>query len=340
MESIAFIWGRYMVYWSTAIVTMACAVGMLLFLFLYLWDEEDYLGGFWALPLSLGLGMLGARLAHWYFRRDAYESLAAALTDYSVGGFLLAGAFAGVFLAALILAALRRGSHLGAMLDAMSMAGAGAIALGRLSCLTNSSDRGAILPEGSFWGGNVLSVSTGAVEYRFNTFAIQAVLAGVILAVLLVVYFLRRREYHRRPGDLFWLFCLYYGGSQTVLDSTRIDSTYFLSNGFVSVTQVLGLAAVVAALVCFTVRYLKTGGWKPGAASLWVVSLLFLCGACYMEYYVQRHGSQAAFGYTVMAICMGLVLVLGTILWSVTRTREIPRSRPTVYESLNQGDFE
>ena len=165
MESIAFIWGRYMVYWSTAIVTMACGVGMLLFLFLYLWDEEDYLGGFWALPLGLGLGMLGARLAHWYFRRDAYESLAAALTDYSVGGFLLAGAFAGVFLAALILAALRRGRHLGAMLDAMSMAGAGAIALGRLSCLTNSSDRGAILPEGSFWGGKVLSVSTGAVEF-------------------------------------------------------------------------------------------------------------------------------------------------------------------------------
>ena len=27
MESIAFIWGRYMVYWSTAIVTMACGVG-------------------------------------------------------------------------------------------------------------------------------------------------------------------------------------------------------------------------------------------------------------------------------------------------------------------------
>ena len=93
------------------------------------------------LPLSLGLGMLGARLAHWYFRRDAYESLTAALTDYSVGGFLLAGAFAGVFLAALILAALRRGRHLGAMLDAMSMAGAGAIALGRLSCLTYSSNR-------------------------------------------------------------------------------------------------------------------------------------------------------------------------------------------------------
>ena len=59
-----------------------------------------------------------------------------------------------------------------------------------------------------------------------------------------------------------------------------------------------------------------------------------------MESYDPRHASQAAVAYSVMAICMGLVLVLGTILWSVTRTREIPRSRPTVYESLNQGDFE
>ena len=340
MESIAFIWGRYMVYWSTAIVTMACGVGILLFLFLYLWDEEDTLGGFWAVPLSLGLGMVCARLAHWYFRRDAYDSLLSALTDYSVGGFALVGAFAGVLLAALLLAALRRGRHLGAMLDAMSLAGAGAIALGRLACLTNASDRGCILPEGAAWGGAVVSASTGSAEYRLNTFALQSAAAGVVLVVLLVLFFLRRREYHRRPGDLCWLFCLYYGGTQAVLDSTRTDSLYFLSNGFVSVTQVLGLAAVVIALVCFTVRYLKTGGWIPGAAALWIVSVLFLGGAGYMEYYVQRHGSQAAFAYGVMAICMGLVLVLGTVLWSVTRSREIPRSRPTVYETLSQGDFE
>lgn len=340
MESIAFIWGRYMVYWSTAIVTMACGVGILLFLFLYLWDEADTLGGFWAVPLSLALGMTGARLAHWYFRRDAYAGLAEALTDYSVGGFALVGAFAGVLLAALLLAALRKGRHLGAMLDAMSLAGAGAIGLGRLACLTNSADRGCILPAGAAFGSSVISPSTGSVEYRLNTFALQSIAAGMILAVLLVFFFLRRREYHRRPGDLFLLFGLYYGGTQAVLDSTRTDSLYFLSNGFVSVTQVLGLAAVVAVLVWFTVRYLKTGGWVPGAAALWIVCLLFLGGAGYMEYYVQRHGSQAAFAYPVMGICMGLVLVLGTILWSVTRSREIPRSRPTIYETMSQGDFE
>ena len=146
MEQIAFIWGPYMVYWSTAILTMACAVGLLLFLFLYLWDEADTVGGFCAVPLSLGFGMVFSRLAYWHFRPGSFESLRQALTDYSRGGFLLAGAFAGIFLAALLLAALRRGRHLGAMLDAMSLAGSGAIALGRLACFTNSADRGGILP--------------------------------------------------------------------------------------------------------------------------------------------------------------------------------------------------
>ena len=58
-----------------------------------------------------------------------------------------------------------------------------------------------------------------------------------------------------------------------------------------------------------------------------------------MEYYVQRHGSEAMFAYTGMGICMALVLVLGTILWSAARSREIPRSMPTVYETMVQGDF-
>lgn len=124
-----------------------------------------------------------------------------------------------------------------------------------------------------------------------------------------------------------------------MLDSTRTDSYFFRANGFVSVVQVLGLCAVVLALVCFTVRYLKARGSKLGTLALWVTGLLFLGGAGYMEYYVQRHGSEAMFAYTGMGICMALVLVLGTILWSAARSREIPRSMPTVYETMVQGDF-
>lgn len=339
MERIAFIWGPYMVYWSTAILALACAVGVLLFLFLYLWDEADTVGGFCAAPLSLGLGMALSRLAWWHFRPDGFENLRQALTDYSRGGFVLAGAFLGVFLAALLLAIPRRGRHLGAMLDAMSLSGAGAVALGRLACFTNGADRGGILPEGALFGGNVVSAATGAAEYRLSTFLLQSIAAGVIFLILLTVYFVRRREYHRRPGDIFWLFCLYYGGSQAVLDSTRTDSLYFQANGFVSVVQVLGLCAVVLTLICFTVRFRRANGRKLGAAALWAACLALLGGAGYMEYYVQRHGSQALFAYTVMSVCVGLTLVLGTVLWSATRGREIPRSMPTVYETMVQGDF-
>ena len=53
-----------------------------------------------------------------------------------------------------------------------------------------------------------------------------------------------------------------------------------------------------------------------------------------MEYYVQRHGNQAVFAYSVMSACMLGIGVLGTILWYIARMREIPRSLPTIYPSL------
>ena len=131
MDSVAFLIGHYSIYWSTVIVAFAAAVGVFLFWFFYLWDEPDVVGAFCVVPLALGLGVVLARLCHWYFRQDSYRSLQEAMTDYSVGGLALMGAFAGCFLAACLAALVRRGRHFGAMLDAMSVAGAGAVSLGR-----------------------------------------------------------------------------------------------------------------------------------------------------------------------------------------------------------------
>ena len=338
MEKIAFIYGNTFIYWNSVVLTLAAGVAICLFLAFYLRDGKK-LAAAVAVPLALVLSVFFGRLFHWYFRPDSYTGFIKAMTDYTTGGYALMGCFAACGATAGILKLLGLEKHPARMLDAMSLAGSGAIALGRLACFTNSADRGGILPEGTVFGGSVVSAATGTVEYRLNTFLLQSAAAGVIFLILLVLYFARRREYHRRPGDLFWLFCLYYGGSQAVLDSTRTDSIFFQFNGFVGVVQVLGLCAVVLTLVCFTVRYLKTGGKKLGAAALWAVCLLFLGGAVYMEYYVQRHGTQALFAYSAMSICMGVTLILGTVLWSATRSREIPRSMPTVYESMVQGDF-
>ena len=92
MDSVAFLIGHYSIYWSTVIVAFAAAVGVFLFWFFYLWDEPDVVGAFCVVPLALGLGLVLARLCHWYFRQDSYRSLQEAMTDYSVGGLALMGA--------------------------------------------------------------------------------------------------------------------------------------------------------------------------------------------------------------------------------------------------------
>ena len=127
MDPIAFLVGPYSIYWSTVIQAMAALTGVLLVWFFYLWDERDCVGAFCVVPLAIGGAVVLGRLAHWYFRQDSYLSLVSALTDYSYGGFALMGCFAGVFLAAAVLALLRWGRHFGAMLDALSVAGAGAV---------------------------------------------------------------------------------------------------------------------------------------------------------------------------------------------------------------------
>lgn len=334
MDAIAFLIGPYSIYWSTIMLTLAAAVGILLYWCFYLWDGSDRLGAFLPVPFALVFSVLLSRLAHWYFRADSYESLYSAMTDYSYGGFALMGAFAGCFLAAALLALFRRGKHFGAMLDAMSVAGCGGVSLGRLACFCNSADRGQTVAPGGLFASVLMNPATGAQECRLATFLLQSITAGVIFLLLCFLFFWGRSDHRRKDGDLFWLFCLYYGGTEAVLDSTRYDSLYFRSNGFVSATQILCLLAVVIALLVFTRRFQKADGWVPGLLALWGSCIVLLGGAGYMEYYVQRHGSEAAFAYSIMSACMVLVLILGTALWAVTRRREIPRSLPTIYPKV------
>ena len=334
MDTIAFLIGPYSIYWSTIMIALASCVGILLFWCFYLWDGTDRPGAFLLVPLSLVLGILGGRLAHWYFRPDGYESLYAAMTDYSFGGFALVGTFLGVFLAVCLTSLLHRGKTLGALLDAVSVAGCGAVSLGRLSCFSNSADRGQTVAPGSLFSSILLNPATGSRECRLATFLLQSIVAGLIFLGLTFLFFWLRKEHRRKNGDLFFLFCLYYGGTQAVLDSTRYDSLYFRGNGFVSVTQVFGILAVALVLLVFSLRYKKADGWKPGLLAFWIACLALLSGAGYMEYYVQRHSGEAAFSYSVMSLCMALVLALGTVLWAVTRKREIPRSLPTIYPKM------
>lgn len=261
-----------------------------------------------AVVLSLPL----SRLVYWYGRPDSFSSLSQALTASSTESFALAGALAGCSLSALLL-----GGHGGRlkMLDCMSVAGCAAIALGRLGSFFTETDRGQIMTRltGLPWAYPVANAS-GQLEYRFATFLFQAAVAAA-LAVFLAVVFSRKK----RPGDVTLLFVLVYSASQVILDSTRYDSLYLRSNGFVSLVQLLAVIALALVLVVLCVRAGKARGWKRWMIPLWVSLVALLGGAGYMEYYVQRHGREAAFAYSIMAICLACMVALGLLLWHLSQ---------------------
>ena len=310
MEKIAFFAGENVYYWSSIVLTLAALTAICFFWSLYLGKEGNAVAAFGVVPLAMALSLALARLVHWYCRADSYDSFRAAMEPFSPGGYALLGAFAGCLAAAAMTRLVQLHKNLPRMLDCMAVAGCAGIAVGRLASFFNSSDRGQIVrsTQSLPWVYPVTNAVSGATEYRFATFVIQAMAALVLFGILLV--FFSRRE--RRDGDTALLFLLVYGASQIVLDSTRYDKLFFRSNGFVSVVQVLGAVGLVLVIVVFSVRLVKARGFRAWNVLLWLAMAALLGGAGFMEYYVQRHGNLAVFSYSVMSVC--LLLTVGLTL--------------------------
>lgn len=314
MERIAFIAGPYVISWNALILVFAAAVAACLFLALYL-SRDGGAEGFAAVPLALVLSVALSRFVHWYCYEDSYESLRSAMTDYSCGGYALVGVFIGCALAAVLLRLVRLSRNLPEMLDCMCLAGAAGVAIGRLSSLFNSSDRGQMMESirSMPWVYPVVNVTSGVTEYRLATFMLQAMVAAALFAVL-TVFWLTGKKRGLKDGDTSMIFLMIYGASQIVLDSTRYDSMYFRSNGFVSIVQVLSLVVLVITIAIFSVRMVRAQGFRKWYAVLWVLILALLGGAGYMEYYVQRHGNEAAMAYSIMSACLALTVLLALVI--------------------------
>ena len=331
MEKIAFIFGDHFFYWSTILITLGAAVAVCLFLSLYCGKSKHPTGGFAVVPLALVLSVLASRLLHWYCYEESYPSLMAAITDYSQGGFALLGCFAGCLLAAVVTRILRFHRNLPMMLDCMCLAGGAGIAVGRLSAFFNASDRGQVVESlrSLPWVYPVVNSVSGVTEYRLATFMLQATVVGAF-TLLILLWYAAKRESRRRDGDAALLFLLCYGASEILLDSTRYDSMYFRSNGFVSIVQVLGAAVLGMCIVIFSIRLVKTRGFRKRYLVLWTVMLALVGCAGYMEYHVQRHGNEAVFAYSVMGGCLlALVGILLAIrMAAVQRTGRFLKQRP------------
>ena len=305
MEKIAVILGQKILYSQSLTLGLGAVCAVLMFLSLYLRNRKDPVPGIWGAALAAVFGLVLGRLLHWYCQADAYESFGAAFLNFRAGSFALMGVFAACLLSAWILKLTKLETHMGYTLDCMAVAGCLGMAVGRLGFFFNASDRGILMEKDGFFVSPVVNPVSGAVELRLATFLIQAVAAAVIFLVLLALWKRKKRD-----GDLCLVFLLLHGAAQVVLDSTRYDALFLRSNGFVSAVQILSAFAIVTAAAVFGVRAVKAGGWKWGYVPLYLVMAGLIGGAGYMEYHVQRHGSEAAFAYSVMSACLCAYVLL------------------------------
>jgi len=210
-------------------------------------------------------------------------------------------------------------------LDSMAISGCAGIAVGRLASLFNSSDRGQVLENFKSlpFAYPVTNAVSGAVEYRLATFMLQCLVALALFAGLALFYLRGNKRGNLKNGDTCLIFLLIYGASQVVLDSTRYDSLFFRSNGFVSVVQVLGALGLALAIIVFSHRMVKAWGLKFWQILLWILIAAGIgCGG-YMEYYVQRRGNEAVFAYSVMSGCLiGVILLTLLIRYFAVKKEE------------------
>ena len=141
MNPIAIYSGSLVIYWSAMVIALGIAAGFFLSLSLHLSDGGRASAMWVFLPIATVLSVFFSRLMHWYCHLEQYGGFVAAMTDYSVGAFCLAGVLLGVSLGAWIVKLMGLCETRGELLDAVAPGLSLTIALVRLSALFNSSCR-------------------------------------------------------------------------------------------------------------------------------------------------------------------------------------------------------
>lgn len=315
-EKIAFIIGEHFVYWGPVILGIAAFAAICLFVALHMDQTKQVSGTFLTAALAVALSLVLSRLVHWYCRPDNYASLAAAMTDHSSGGYALIGVFVGCAAAAGLVRLTGLCKNLPLTLDCMALAGALGMCVGRLSHFFNAFDRGQVVESIQTLPlvYPVENATSGALEYRLATFMLQSIVAGVLFLVLTVFYFVGKHRRTLKDGDTCLLFLLCHGATQVLLDSTRYDSLFLRSNGFVSLVQIAGAVGIALAVVLFSVRLVRACHWKWWFLAFWVGIVGLLTCAGIMEYFVQRRSNDAAFYYNFMSISLISVIAVTVVI--------------------------
>ena len=328
MGSVAICIGSTYIYWSSVIISLAIAAWFALSYSLYTANGGKADAMWLFLPIAVLLSVIFSRFIHWYCHTEQYISMISALTDYSSGSFSLPGVMLGVSLAAVIVWALHFAPSLGELFDALAPGAALGFAFMRLSFLFTEFCRGKIvvlnpkfqqLPIAS-----PVVTTGGALQYRFASFFVSFILLLVLCTAMLVFYNRTRNRVMKKgfqKGHGALIFLLFFCAVEFIIDSSRYDSSFLRSNGFVSLMQILCAVFFVGILVYYSIVSVKTNSLRPYH---WVLWILFLAAAgCtgYFEYLIQRHGDWYKLCYSVMSITCLTMAAIPTALYKSCITK-------------------
>ena len=332
MNPIAIYSGGLVIYWSAMVIALGIAAGFFLSLSLHISDGGRASAMWVFLPIATVLSVFFSRLMHWYCHLEQYGGFIAAMTDYSVGAFCLAGVLLGVSLAAWIVKLMGLCDNRGELLDAAAPGLSLTIAFVRLSALFNSSCRSKIIINSKLLQrlpiGSELTSASGVVEYRFATFFVQFILM-MIVTILLIRFWARRRNYPMKGnepeyGHVSRMFLVLYAVPEVVFDSTRYDSSFFHFTfikylnrymGFVSFTQIISGFIVLAIIIHYSRASIRANGFKWYHIALWVTFVLTLVGVGVSEYMVQRHGDWYLGCYGAMSLSCAVMILTVWLLY-------------------------
>ena len=325
--SIAACIGNTFLYWNGIIIAFGIAAGFLLMYSLYTAHSGPGSGLWIMLCAAVAIGVPASRLIHFYFNKEQYAGLVAALTDYSGGSFWLPAAVLALVPAAWL-------THLLRFPYSAGPGTAFTIAMIRFSALFGNTCRSMIVVTSpalqTYPFADAVTDAMGKKVYHFASFFIMALLMLLVMLAALIFYFRHHADRMAVPcsrsGNVARLFLVFYCAVELVLDSTRADSS-FLNFGilqflnpyvsFVSLTQLFAAVALLAVMIYYSRCSAAANGAKPGWFVLLAVWLLGLVGTGVSEYLVQRYTNRFMLFYLTQSLSV-LLMVVSTIIMYIT----------------------
>ncbi|MBE6754323.1 MAG: hypothetical protein E7559_08265 [Ruminococcaceae bacterium] len=324
MNQIAFFWGSISIYWSSIFFALAIIGSVFASLQIRAIQNKTPNAVLLTALISIPLSLLFSRLVYWYCSFEQYRGILDALTSFGEGGHSLVGAAIGLFLATVIVWRLNMVSSLMQLWDCVLPGSMIGIAIGRLSGFFSADDKGKIMFDNPSlqrlpFAVEIVNEATGTSDWRLATFLFESVAALIVFFVCHYII----RSFHQTnlgkekvicslPDGSVAMICLsFFGSLQVVLESTRYDSLFLRTNGFISLMQMVCLALVLTSIIFFSYHSIKiNGGVDRKHIFTWLLCVILIGQSAYVEYYVQRHANEYFICYTVMSIAMISVSLL------------------------------